>query len=220
MNAELPPANLEDSSRVALGGALVLATLIFLLIPLAQSSDDPANVIDYREVVLVQPPVPITPPSAAEPPPEKEPPKPKFKKQFDDLDINQLELSLNPSIEGALAIGLASGSFDAEIDTIEAIQEMFTFADLPQAPKIINRPRIQFPRELIQRGIPEGRVVALIEIDEKGRAKIIEIISSTHPQLVETARDVIDQAQFTKPLVDGVAWKVRGEWPLTLRAPQ
>lgn len=220
MSEELPPASLEDNSRIALVGALALAILIFLLIPITQSSEDPADTLDYREIILVPPPVTIAPPAAIEPSPEEEPPKPKFEKPFDDLNLNQLELSLNPGISGALAVGIASSGFDTEPDTMEAIQKMFTFADLPQTPKIINRPRIQFPQELIQRDIIEGRVVALIEINEKGRAKIIEIISSTHPQLVKTARDVIRQAQFTKPLVNGIDQKVRGEWPLLLRAPQ
>lgn len=219
MSAELPPANLEHNSKLALGGALVLGILIFLLIPMAQRSNNQVDILDYREIIRVQPPAPVAPPNAVKPP-EKKPPKPKFKKQFDSLDLNQLELSLNPGISGALAVGITNSGFETEIDAIGEIQEIFTFDDLAQTPGIINRPRIQFPRELIRRGILEGRVVALIEIDEKGRANIIEILSSSHPQLVEPARDVIRQAQFTKPLVNGVAQKVRGEWPILLRAPQ
>lgn len=219
MSAELPPANLEHNSKLALGGALVLAILIFLLIPMAQRSDNQVDILDYREIIRVQPPAPIAPPNAVKPP-EKKPPKPKFKKQFDSLDLNQLELSLNPGISGALAVGITNSGFETEIDAIGEIQEIFTFDDLAQTPGIINRPRIQFPRELIRRGILKGRVVALIEIDEKGRANIVEILSSSHPQLVEPAREVIRQAQFTKPLVNGVAQKVRGEWPILLRAPQ
>jgi hypothetical protein len=220
MRTVLPPASLKNNSAIALGGAFVLAVLVFLLISMMQRLDKEASVLNYREVVLVQPPAPAVPPDVVKPPPQEKPPKPRFEKQFESINLKQLELSLNPGISNALAVGITSGEFETEIDAIGAIQKMFTFDDLPQAPSIINRPRIQFPQELIQRGVLEGRIVALIEIDEKGRARIIEIISSTHPQLIKTARDVIRQAQFTKPLVGGVARKVRGEWPLFLRAPR
>jgi len=213
-------ASAKHHRSLAYGGAFLLAATLFSLVPLTQYiGKEATNTIEFRKTVLVQPALPVAPPKA-EPPPEKEPPKPKFQQQFNQLNLSQLQLSLKPSIQDALAVGIASGGFDTEIDTVEDIQEMFTFADLPEAPRIINQPRIQFPQTLIQQGVREGRVIVLIEINERGRATVISIKSSTHPQLVKAARNVIRQAQFTKPLIDGVPQQVSGEWPIVLRAPK
>ena len=199
-----------------------MAILVFLIIPLTQTIQSKApETIDIREVLVMKPPTPAEPPRSAESPPvEEQTPKPAFQKQLTQPSPAQLELSLNPGIDEALAIGLTSAGFETETDAVSDIKKLFTFKDLSEAPRIINYPKIQFPNELIRRGITEGRVVALIEIDEQGRAEIVRVNSSTHPLLIKEAEEIIRQAQFTKPLIDGVPQRVRGEWPISLRAPK
>ena len=203
-------------------GAFLMAILVFLTIPLTQTIQPEATeIVDLRKIIIVQPSAPPTPPETTKQPTAKEKPlQPSFQKQLIDPDLTQLALSLNPGIEEALEIGLANTGFEMEMDTVGEIKKLFTFRDLPEAPKIINHPKILFPRELVRRGIKEGRVVVLIEIDERGRARVISIQSSTHPLLIKKAEEVIRQAQFTTPLINGVAQRVRGEWPINLREPK
>ena len=222
MDLELSSTDSRQRSIYALSGAFLLAIMVFLIVPATQwINASNTETIDLREVLIVQPATPVELPLAPEQPPAKEhAPKPKFQQQPAGPNLTQLARSLNPGISHALAIGMASTGFQMEIDTVGDIEKLFTFDDLPEAPRIINYPKIHYPQELIRRGIKEGRVVVLIEIDERGRAEVVNINSSTHPQLIKTAKDVIRQAQFTKPLINGTARQVRGEWPITLRAPR
>ena len=219
MVREFPKSHWKPTSLMALIGAIALASTLFLIIPLTQLLGDlNSNIITYREILTIKPPPPLVPPSIQ---PEELPKEdlPKLEPEIEELTLNQLELSLNPGIGDALAMGIRMQKFETELDAIEAIRKVFTFADLPQPPHIINTPRITFPRELIQRGIKEGKVVLLIEIDERGKAKVLSVLSSTHSRLEPVAKGIAKRALFTIPEVDGTPVKVQGEWPLYLQAP-
>ena len=176
--------------------------------------------IEFREALTITPPAPmLLPPTPEQVQPSEPESKPEFKQQLQDFSLNQLELSLQPGIGGALKMGIASAGFASEMDALSEIQKLFTFADLQTAPRIINSPNIIYPRELIRRGILEGQVLVKIEIDIKGRARVLKIISATDPRLISAAKEVIRKARFTPPKVAGIAQKVHGEWPIILRAP-
>ncbi len=221
MEHSLPAADNKARVPIAFAGAVVLALLVFLAIPITQHLDNQRNkIVDFRETVTITPPAPmVLPPTPEEVQPSEPEPKPEFEEQFQDFSLSQLELSLNPSISDALKIGVAGAGFATEVDAVGDIQKMFTFADLQSAPRIINRPSIVYPKDLIRRGVREGRVIVKIEIDTKGRARVLEVLFATDPRLIPPTKDVIRQARFTPPEVDGVARTVRGEWPIVLRAP-
>ena len=220
MNTPLPTAESRHRRILALCGAVLLAILVFLLLPLSQKlNSQRSEIIVLRETVTIQPPT-ITAPPAPEAQHQPEPePKPKFKPQVQELSLSQLELSLNPGISDALKISITNEGFTTDLNAVANIQEMFTFSDLAQAPRILNQPRIQYPTQLIRRNVRQGRVLVKIEIDTKGRATIIRVLSYTHPELIPTAKDVIRQARFTPPTVNGRPQQVQGDWPITLRAP-
>lgn len=220
MDKPLPLAEHTAHRPVAMIGAVLLASVLFLLIPLTQKLNNAqADSYDVREIVTIPPPpIAAPPPKKTQKEPEPEP-LPKFEQQVQAFTISQLELSLSPGIGDALRIGVKSGDLKTDFDTVSTIQEMFTFSDLEQAPSIINQPRVQYPTKLARRGIKEGRVVAKIEINERGRASVIRIISSTSPDLIAPALGVIRQARFTQPKIEGKPTKVQGDWPIVLRAP-
>ena len=105
------------------------------------------------------------------------------------------------------------------MDALRDIEQIFTFADLDEKPRIINRPRFAYPRDLARRGIQQGKVIVRIEIDEKGRARFLKIVSATDPGLIPPAREIIRTARFIPSKVDGVPQKVVGDWPISLAAP-
>ena len=222
MTIELQTSDNWKRSLYALTGAFLMAILVFLIVPLTHTTQPQTpETIDIRKVLVVKPPAPMKPSETMKPPTVKErTPKPAFQKQPPPPDLTQLKLALNPGIDEALAAGLANTSFEIEADAMSSIQDLFTAKNLPETLRIINNPKFQFPKELIRRGIKEARVVALIEIDEKGRAELINVKSSTHPLLIKEAEQVIRQAQFTKPLIDGVPQRVRIPWSIILHAPK
>jgi TonB family protein len=221
MQQILPVEHNKTRAPLALLGALVMALLVFLAIPVTQHLGNPrSDLIEFREAITITPPAPmVLPPTPEQIQPKDPEPTPEFKQQLQDFSLSRLELSLNPGISGALRIGSAGNSFMTEVDALSEIQQLFTFADLESAPRIINNPSIVYPRELIRSGIREGRVLVRIEIDTKGRARVLEIISATEPRLIPAAKEVIRKARFTAPKVGGVPQKVHGEWPIILRAP-
>jgi protein TonB len=221
MEQALPVEHNKSRAPLALLGALVMSLLVFLAIPVTQHLGNPrSDVIEFRETLTITPPAPtLLPPPPEQVQPREPEPKPEFKEQLQDFSLNQLELSLQPSIGGALKMGIASAGFATEVDALSEIQKLFTFADLQSSPRVINSPSIVYPRELIRSGIREGQVLVEIEIDIKGRARVLKIISASDPRFIPAAKEVIRKARFTPPKVGGVPQKVYGEWPIILRAP-
>jgi protein TonB len=220
MPSSFPSARWRWTPLFAIGGALGTAVLLFLLIPLTQLIDEvDAPDLKVREVRFA-PPAPAPPP----PPPQElttpaksDPMPPKMPQTPPPIDIQVLDVALNPGSGDAVAMGIDTSDFMTKVDMTADIQELFTFEDLSEAPRLINQPRFRFPSQLARRGINEGKVIVEIEILPSGRARLRRIISSTHPELEEPAREIVRSARFTKPEVNGRPQTVRGRFPLILQ---
>jgi len=217
MEREFPEARWKWTPLFATGGALGLAALLFLLIPLTQILDEVKKPdLLVREVALAPPPPDVPPPPEETKPPEPETPPPEMPREPPPIRIDALDVALNPGAGDAVAIGVETPQFQTE-DMTASIRQLFTFEDLPEAPRLVNQPRFRFPSELARRGIDEGKVVVEIDILPDGRARLRRIISSTHPELEAAAREIVERARFTKPVIDGRARTVRGRFPLLLQ---
>ncbi|MFU8847111.1 MAG: energy transducer TonB [Opitutales bacterium] len=221
MPAEFPNSRWKWTPLFAIAGAFGTAGLLFLLIPLTQMLDEVAAPdLELRAVSLVPPP-PEPPP----PPPEVEATKsaeaealpPDMPKPPPPIEVQTLDVALNPGSGDAVAMGIEMPDFETGASMTAEIEQLFTFDDLPEAPRLINQPRFRFPRELARRGIREGQVIVEIDIQPNGQARLRRIISSTHPELESAAREIVDSARFTKPEVNGRPQTVRGRFPLILQ---
>ncbi|MFT5498655.1 MAG: protein TonB [Kiritimatiellia bacterium] len=207
----------------ALAGALVLAALLFLMIPLSRMGDrPPLPELTTRTIRTVR----AIPPKAPPPPPVPEdadkraPPPPRSPNTVAELTLAQLDIALAPGTGDALAMGLNMDGFALHTDLVDDIEKIFDFSELPEVPGLVFIPDIQFPRDLTRRGVKNGKVVLLVVIDETGKPQVEAIRSSTHPSLEAVARRFAERARFSVSKVKGEAVKVRGEWPLILQAPQ
>ena len=220
MNATLPGSNWKWIPWLAFLGAMVMAAVLFLLIPLTQASFEADHDTTILREIRVSPPPPAPPPP---PPPAKAQPKesppPEYVQPPDAMVLHELDISLAPGVNDALAIGISDPTLVADYDVVSEIQDIFRFEDLPEAPRAVFVPRFQFPRSLSRRGIKTGTVVLQILIDESGKSTVEKVISSTHPDLTEHATRLASKARFSIPKINGEAVKVRGHWPLTLKAP-
>lgn len=203
-------------------GAVLVSALLFALIPWTQyvSNVAPPD-ITIREVQIA------APPPKAPPPPE--PPEEQVQTSIQVIhdsqttpispDLLQLDISLDTNIDGAVALATSSPNLNLEGDVVDQIQQVFSFEDLPEAPHLLNRPTFNWPDDLTRRKILTGRIVVDISIGPNGRAKLLRIVSVSAPGLEEPAMQIIRQARFSPPVIDGQAVTVRGRWPLSISSP-
>ena len=219
MPKEFPNSRWRWTPLIAIGGALGTAGLLFLLIPLTQLLDKVEEPdLKVREVSFSPPPPePPPPPPEEEPPPEPEETPPDMPEEPPPIQIDALDVALNPGAGDAVAMGIPTPDLNVASDMTHEIRKLFTFEDLAEAPRLINAPRFRFPSKLARRGVDEGKVVVEIDILPSGRAELRRIISATHPELIDAARSIVRSARFTKPEVDGRPQAVRGRFPLILQ---
>ncbi|MFP4204466.1 MAG: energy transducer TonB, partial [Opitutales bacterium] len=171
-----------------------------------------------REVKIApSPPEPPSPPKDEPKPSKPEPETPEMQRDPAPIEVDKLDVAINPGIGDAVAMGVSKPNFETEQDLTSEIEELFTFEDLGEAPRLINSPRFRFPPELERRGVEEGKVIVEIDIRPDGRARLRRIVFSSHHELESVARKIIGSARFTKPEVDGRPRTVRGHFPLILQ---
>ncbi len=207
----------------ALFGAVLLAALLFLLLPVTQwldRPDAPERRVRTVEVLSPRPPPP--------PPPDDRPPT---DDPLPDVpSVRPAPPAAPPPAE--LSVSLLSGPGDALVSAAPSpflaglpggageIRDVFDFSDLDHPPQLLFIPPFDYPPVLIRRRIDSGTVVLRIRIDTSGRAELEAVVSSTHDQLVPVAEGIVRSARFSVTEINGRPVEVRGEWPLTLQAPR
>lgn len=219
MKKPLPQAHRKWTPIFAIGGAIVLATGLFMLIPLTQLLDKIEEPdLSVRETrITLPPPEPPPPPEETEKPPEPQLTMPEMPRDPPPIDVPPLDLVLSPGFGEALAMGTTPPAFLVQGEAMADVKRFFTFDDLSETPRLLGSPRIRFPQQLSRRGVREGKVIVEIDIMPDGSAQLVRIVSSTHHELEPVARGIIERARFSPPIVNGEAQQVRGEFPLILR---
>jgi len=211
----LPASDLKWIAPCAWIGALVFAVALFALIALAQLGAPPEpSEMTVRETAVV-PIEPPEPPAAEEPPPppptEPPPPPPAAPPP---LPIRPLDVALSPGGGDAIAMGPPQPELEGSEDPSADLGRLFSFSDLSETPRLLSQPRWRFPPELARRGVERGEAVVRIVIRPDGTAEFVKIVSSSRPEFEPVARRIVEQARFTKPLVDGEPKQVLGDFPL------
>ena len=65
----------------------------------------------------------------------------------------------------------------------------------------------------MRRGL-EGEVKLLVLIDEKGKVRVLEVVSSTHPDFIEPSRKAAEDSIYEPPRRNGEAVKVQFYLPI------
>lgn len=90
---------------------------------------------------------------------------------------------------------------------------VFDLHDLDRNPSVLKRGRLRYPSNLKRLGL-EGEVRLLIQIDEKGRVKVLEVVSSTHPDFVRPSREAAENSVYEPPRRNGEVVKVQFYLPV------
>lgn len=70
------------------------------------------------------------------------------------------------------------------------------------APRLLNEPRPEYPRELLRRG-EGGTVILRCVIGVDGLARDVEVLESTHPALADSARRAVEGRRYSPGLLQG-----------------
>ena len=203
---------------LVIGGVAVLA--LFALIPLVQLVDLGGKDSARIETVSMALPAPLMVESAhAEvKKTQQDSPTIELNPEIPKMDLQLLTLNMKPVVDHA-DMGSDHLFLDALSDELQSNDLVVGFDDLLNAPSTLQLPEIRYPEVLIRQKILEGTVVLDLLIDEEGRASCEGVVYASHPVLEALAKKIVNQTRFTVSKIDGEPVRVRGEWPLHLKAP-
>jgi len=216
------PANEPGKERgwsLLCGAVLTLAVL--LLLPLSQfisqSGTEEQWEIRPEATMVTPPPPPEEEQESIEAASSREVPTPDIDPPPQTVSMNQLSVALNLQPDRNLlrtesVLGLADG-----IGTAEEIRR-FTFADLDGGPRVIRVPPVSIPAGLARRGFSRGSVTFYIRIERDGSVEVLDVVNSSHPELIEPARRSAQRARFEPPMVQGENVEIYGNWPLVIES--
>lgn len=185
------------------GGAAMLTLTFFMVLPLIQA----INALPDRETLLAEfdvtqlPPPDETPdeppPPEDEPPPEPEPPQ--LQPETPRMELSEIELALNPGF------GSFSGDFGMQINAVtagaNAVDELFTSAELDQKPVVIHDPAPDITRQMRQRG--ETAITVIFIVGRDGRVETARIMGPSDPIFERAALRAVRQWRFEPGKRDG-----------------
>ena len=195
--------------------SLLLAALVsfglFCLLPLSEFVRPDEWVVRPVEVPTYSPP----------PPPKTEMEKEVVKKldlPIPALDTPQVRLINEPS---AATLEVGPGDFKAAFSLANynpaptgfAGEMVFSMHDLDRNPAVLKRGSLIYPSHLRRKGL-EGEVKLLVQINEQGRVKVLETVSSTHPDFIEPSRKAAEGSVYEPPTRNGKAVKVEFYLPV------
>lgn len=213
-------ASLMHGFAVLIGGFL-LSLVFFLVLPFMQAiANTPQADLTVRSVATAEVPPPPPPPED-EPEQEEEAPEeakpPELTESAPPLDLNQLELALNPGtggdgLVGDFAVKLASAG-PGQSQSNEEVDALFSLADLDQAPRVIYQPGPTLTAEIRKKA--PGTVYVLFIVDVSGRVEGPIVQKSTDPVFDKAALNAVKQWKFEPGKRKGQAVRFRMRVPIT-----
>ncbi|WP_269522466.1 TonB family protein [Coraliomargarita parva] len=215
--SEYPTQSKQPGAILA---GMVFTSLVMLAVSLVSLEPEQAEniTLPVQELSFAAPPQPVTP--------AQEEPQPPTPTDYEiELVPTRPELAIAP-----LRLEMPDAKPDTQLkqpllsvpqlqNLLADIERILESTELDQAPVLLNLPDFRYPAELSRQGIQRARIVVRVIIDERGQARLEEIVSSSHPALEKLARRIVSKTRFTPPTYNGEAVKARYDWPLVLSAP-
>lgn len=203
---------------VVLAGAIALTLIFFLILPLMQSIGDiQEDVYDVREVDTLGAEPPPPPPIEEEEPEEEEPepePPPQMAEELPPLNLDQLEMALNPGFGGGYGAGAMAVDLGSALGDRKEVAELFSAADLDQQPRAIYQPGPPKLSDSEERKTP-GKVYVIFVVDEDGRVQNAKVQRSTDPIFERKALSTVRKWKFEPGRRKGEPVSFRMRVPIT-----
>ena len=204
---------IQGSQKISLLLSILTSLILFGLLPLSESIR--SEKWEVRKVDVN----PFTPPPL---------PKTQMEKTVEELAARKMpELKIDEPIVKLdtrsvnVSLDVGPGDFKAAFSLagFNPIPEgfgkdlVFDLHDLDRNPSVLKRGRLRYPSNLKRLGL-EGGVRLLIQIDEKGRVNVLEVVSSTHPDFVGPSREAAENSVYEPPRRNGEVVKVQFYLPV------
>lgn len=205
---------IKGAKRLSLIFSLTISAGLFCLLPLSEFIRADEWLVRTTDAPMFSPPPP--PKSKMEEKVEKDSHQPKpvpklLKKAPIQLDTIALDATLEVG-PGDFQSAFSLVSFNPNSEGLE--QELiFSLHELDRNPSIIRQGVLRYPAHLKRKGL-EGEVKLLIQIDEKGKVQVMEIVSSSHPDFIKPSRDAAESSIYESPKRNGVPVKVQFYLPV------
>lgn len=203
-----PLAHLRTKS---LALAVLVSFVLFCLLPLSEFVRPEEWIVRPVEVPTYTPP----------PPPKTEMEKEVVQKldlPAPALDSPEVRLINQPS---AATLEVGPGDFEAAFSLANynpaptgfAQEMVFSMHDLDRNPAVLKRGSLVYPSHLRRKGL-EGEVKLLVQINEQGQVKVLETVSSTHPDFIQPSRKAAEGSVYEPPTRNGKPVKVEFYLPV------
>lgn len=90
---------------------------------------------------------------------------------------------------------------------------IFAMHELDRNPSVLRPGTLRYPSHLKRKGL-EGEVKLLVLIDERGKVKVLEVVSFSHPDFVPASRQAAETSLYEPPKRNGEAVKVQFYLPI------
>ncbi|MBT3637218.1 MAG: TonB family protein, partial [Opitutae bacterium] len=141
----------------------------------------------------------------------EKPVSPKLSTPTQTLEVDPLDVTLRVG-PGDFKAAFALTNYNPAPDGY-GHELVFALHDLDGNPNVIKRGTLIYPPKLMRRGL-EGEVKLLVLIDEKGKVRVLDVVSSTHPDFVEPSRRAAEDSIYEPPKRNGETVKVQFYLPI------
>ena len=195
--------------------ALLFSLSLFGLLPLSEYAREAQWLVREASVPHVPPPPP-PPPTEVEKIVQKIKetalPAPELTKTNIALDTTPMSISLDVT-PGDFKAAFSLASYNPAPNGLGQ-DLVFSLHELDRNPSVIKRGNLIYPSNLKRRGL-EGEVKLLVQIDEQGKVKVLEVVSSTHPDFAEPSKIAAESSVYEPPMRNGEP--VRTQFYLPIR---
>ena len=131
-------------------------------------------------------------------------------------DAAPAPLPIQPKAPKPTRTGHSQPFFKKEQNYQPAAKSQYSVGELDVTPRVLSHGSASFPSSLSRKGVTRGTVVLRIAISPSGSSSILDVVSSTHPELIPSARHVAAGARFTPPIHKGKPVKAIMNWPIVI----
>ncbi len=131
-------------------------------------------------------------------------------------DLAPAPLPTSPKPPQPVRQGYSQQFFNKEKNYQAPTKSQYNVGELDGTPRVLRHGSASFPSSLARKGVSRGTVVFKISISASGAASVLSVVSSTHPELIESARRVASGARFTPPIHNGKPVNAIMNWPIVI----
>lgn len=196
-------------------GAFMFTLGFFLVLPLMQTiAHPPASAVTISKIdSVIEPPPPPPPPEEEKKEEEPEPPPPELQEEPQQIDLQALEMALNPTLGDGWFSAETAVNLNAAAAESESLGALFSLDDLDQQPRVIYQPSPNLTAQLRKKA--PGTVYIIFIVDERGKVDSPIVQSSTDPIFEAPALAAIKQWKFEPGKRQGNPVRFRMRIPIT-----